>query len=271
MLRAKCMLLMILLIVWGTAPAAAQTSGYDFEKDSDFTLGALGVGLFGLGYWANQGFEPLSADEIEALDANHLNGLDRTAVDNWSPVAARASDHLMHSSIAVPAVLMLGSAARDQADVIGLMYLETHLLNSGLTYLLKNTFGRTRPFAYNDNPDIPQSLKMSHTARRSFPSGHTSTAFASMVFLATVHTRLNPDSSANNWVWGGCLAAAATTGYLRYAAGMHFPTDIIAGASIGAFAGWVVPQLHELEAAALPGDQKSRSSRQTTIGFTVGF
>ena len=262
-------LLLVLALV--VEPVLAEEPSYDLSGGRETALLVTGGGLFGLGYVADQSYEPLTPDEIAALDAGGLNALDRTAVNNWSPGAARASDYLMYTSAVAPALLMLDQSARNQADVIGLMYLETAMLNSGLTYLLKNVFGRTRPYVYNDNPDIPLSLKTSHTSRRSFPSGHTSTAFASLVFLATVQTRLHPDSSANGWVWGGCLAAAATTGYLRYAAGMHFPTDIVAGATMGAFAGWVVPQLHEWEPA--PGDpgEKARSAQQTVIGLSFGF
>ncbi len=272
MLGARYMSIVVILLMAASAwSAAAQTPEYDFDRDTDLALGAMGVGLFGLGYWADQAYEPLTPEDIDALDPAGLNGLDRTAVDNWSPGANRASDYTKIASVAAPLALMFSEPGRDQADVIGLMYLETHLINGGLTYLLKNVFGRSRPFVYNDNPDIPQSLKMSHTAQRSFPSGHTSSAFASLVFLATVHSRLHPGSSANDWIWGGCLAAAATTGYLRYSAGMHFPTDIIAGATIGAFAGWVVPELHELESASPDGEQKSRRGGQTVIGFSLGF
>ncbi len=48
-------------------------------------------------------------------------------------------------------------------------------------------------------------------------------------------------------MWAGSLTLAATTGYMRYQGGKHFPTDIISGAIIGSLAGWGVPKLHEVE------------------------
>ena len=114
-------------------------------------------------------------------------------------------------------------------------------------------------------------LKMEKTSRRSFYSGHTSSAFASMVFLAGVFERLYPDSDARGWVWGGCLAAATTTGYLRYAAGRHYPTDILAGAAVGAFVGYLVPALHEIEADSPDGPAGEKSRRSVTLGITRGF
>lgn len=251
--------------VWGAGPV------YELETGTDTALASAGLGLYGLGYLVDRSYEPLTAAEIDALDPRTLNSLDRTAVDNWSPAAGRASDYLVMVSAATPLALLAGEQGRAQSDVLGVMYVETMVLGTGLTYLLKNTFGRTRPFVYGDSPDIPRRLKMSRTARRSFPSGHTTTAFAALVFTASVFGRMYPDDSARTWVWGGCLAAAGTTGYLRYRAGMHFPTDILAGATIGAFAGWVVPQLHEWSPVPADGAQKFGGGGQAAWGLTLGF
>ena len=78
----------------------------------------------------------------------------------------------------------------------------------------------------------------------SFFSRHTSLAFASAVFLATTHDAYYPDSEARPYVWAGSLLAAAAVGWMRYEAGEHFPTDIIAGAVVGSAVGYAVPRLH---------------------------
>jgi membrane-associated phospholipid phosphatase len=87
--------------------------------------------------------------------------------------------------------------------------------------------------------------------------------------LAGVFEKLYPESSARGWVWGGCLTAAATTGYLRYAAGRHYPSDILVGAAMGAFVGYLVPRLHEIETAPESASRKSRPA--VTVGFSFGF
>ena len=122
---------------------------------------------------------------------------------------------------------------------------ETILLNNGVVQLLKGATDRTRPYAYNDDPGIPEEKKSEVTTRRSFPSGHTANAFAAAVFLGTTYSKLHPESSARKWVWAGSLTAATAVGCLRYRAGKHFPTDIITGAVIGASIGYLVPKLHE--------------------------
>jgi membrane-associated phospholipid phosphatase len=263
-------LLGLVFLVGAANPAfAVDEFPYDLETGTEAAvLGSTAV-LFGLGLWADQGYEPLTPEEIAALDPETINGFDRSATRRWSPGAAKASDIMLYATMVAPVSLAFTDQGSRQPGKLGVMYLETLLLQGGLTFLAKNSFSRTRPYVYNDNPDIPLAQKMEKTSRRSFYSGHTSSAFASMVFLASVFEKLYPDSSARGWVWGGCLTAAATTGYLRYAAGRHYPTDILVGAAMGAFVGYLVPSLHEIEVDTPGGTGKSRKS--VTMGFTFGF
>jgi undecaprenyl-diphosphatase len=122
------------------------------------------------------------------------------------------------------------------------------LLTVGATQALKSLFGRPRPFAYARAEGPQQDLRRRPTARRSFPSGHTANAFAAATFLGTVFGRLQPGDAARTWVWAGGLGVAAAVGYLRIRSGWHFPTDVVAGALIGAAAGALVPKLHDVAA-----------------------
>ena len=260
------------LLVQTAIPSAALADDkYELEGGKEATILGSSAILFGLGMWADKGYESLTPKEIAQLDPAAINSFDRAATGRWSPGAAKASDIMVYTTMAAPISLALTDQGSLEAGTIGVMYLETMLLQGAMTFLAKNSFERTRPYVYNDNPEIPLTLKMEKTSRRSFYSGHTSSAFASMVFLASVFERLYPDSSARGWVWGGCMAAAATTGYLRYAAGRHYPTDILAGAAMGAFVGYIVPSLHELEADGPGAPGSGKSGRTMTLGITMGF
>ena len=87
--------------------------------------------------------------------------------------------------------------------------------------------GRIRPYLADSSIQalIPAPLTM-----YSFPSGHTATAFAAAVVL----------------VYGSpgigliALLAAALVGFGRMATGVHYPTDVIAGALIGSLVGVIV-------------------------------
>lgn len=264
--------LIVIGVVAGAIPAHA-TDDFPYELEGGQEAAVLGgtALLFGLGLWADQAYVPLTPEEIARLDPTTINRFDRGATGRWSPGAAKASDIMLYTTMAAPISLAVTDQGSRQAGTLGVMYLETLLLQGGLTFLAKNSFARTRPYVYNDDPDIPLGLKMEKTSRRSFYSGHTSSAFASLVFLAGVFERLYPDSDARGWVWGGCLAAATTTGYLRYAAGRHYPTDILAGAVVGAFVGYLVPTLHEIEADSPDGSVDGKSRRSVTLGITLGF
>jgi len=66
-----------------------------------------------------------------------------------------------------------------------------------------------------------------HSNNRSFPSGHTATAFAAAEFMRREYQGVS--------IWYGVAgyAAAATTGYLRMYNNKHWLGDVIAGAGIG--------------------------------------
>lgn len=259
--------LILLLLFWVT-DSAADEFPYELKTGRELAILAPSIALFGLGYLKEANTRPLIPEEIDALDANQINTFDRTATIRWSPGAAQASDYLSYTTLGAPVSLMFTTRGSDKPGTLGLMYLETMLLNGGLTYSMKTLFSRTRPYVYNDDLAIPADAKQNLFARRSFPSGHTSNAFASMVFLATVYSQLYPDSAARDWVWGGCLVTASVTGYLRYAAGKHFPTDILAGAALGAFCGWLVPHLHEIDTSDSPVQDPRQ---QMLVGLTFGF
>lgn len=90
--------------------------------------------------------------------------------------------------------------------------------------LLKNLLCRARPNAAGAGgflamfPCFPAPYALA-----SFPSGHTTTAFA----LATVLSLWYP---RGRWVWGG---GAVLVGWSRIILGSHFPSDVLAGAVLG--------------------------------------
>ena len=70
-------------------------------------------------------------------------------------------------------------------------------------------------------------------------------AFAAAVHFSMVNQRLRGNAGDSGWIWAASLSVATLTGYLRYAAGKHHPSDILAGAVLGSFVGWLMPTLHE--------------------------
>jgi hypothetical protein len=205
----------------------------------------------GGGFVIQRNVDTLTTDEIAGLDALDVNAFDRGATRQWDPTSSSVSDALVIGVLAAPTALLVTAPGSREPLTLGVMYAEVLLLGNGVTGMIKGAAKRPRPYVYNDDPDITLERKQSKSARTSFPSGHTTNAFAAAVFLSTVYGRLHPTSPARPWIWAGSLTAATAVGVLRYEAGKHFPTDVMAGAAVGAFLGWIVPRIHESERVRL--------------------
>ena len=212
----------------------------DGKRESILFISAIGLGVFGL--TVNDDIVPFTLDEINALNRNDVNNFDRGATYNWSPTAGNTSDILVSALILSPALLAFSDEVRNDFTPVLTMYFQTLILAEALPLTLKGITQRIRPFAYNE--DTPLEEKQKQNAKRSFFSGHTSVAFAMAVFLSTVYSDYHPNSEWKPFIWGVSLLAATTVGYLRYAAGKHFPTDIITGALIGSAVGYFIPFIH---------------------------
>jgi membrane-associated phospholipid phosphatase len=95
------------------------------------------------------------------------------------------------------------------------------LINTAITQAMKYTINRNRP--YQDYPTIIYPYTIENDA--SFPSGHTSTAFALATSMSIQYKKWYVVVPAFAW--------AGSVGYSRMYLGEHYPTDVLAGAAIG--------------------------------------
>jgi membrane-associated phospholipid phosphatase len=93
-------------------------------------------------------------------------------------------------------------------------------VSGGISLILKYTINRDRPFI--TYPDI---TKKSKAGSPSFPSGHTSSAFATATSVSLAYPKW--------YVIAPSFAWAGTVGYSRMHLGVHYPSDVLAGALIG--------------------------------------
>lgn len=105
-------------------------------------------------------------------------------------------------------------------------------LNLGMTYLLKYSVNRDRP--YTTYPDI---LPKSEDGSPSFPSGHTSSSFATATSLSLLYPKWYV--IAPSFIWAGSV------GFSRVYLGAHYPSDVLAGALVGMGSAWLTHRANQ--------------------------
>lgn len=117
-------------------------------------------------------------------------------------------------------------------------------LSAVISNILKVAVDRARPFEV-----LPDVLKLAGGGSGSFPSGHTSDAFALATALALVFP-------GRRLVWPA-LAWAVAVGYTRIALGVHYPSDVLGGALIGFGSAWLVQAVAARRLRPGPQDAQS--------------
>jgi membrane-associated phospholipid phosphatase len=174
--------------------------------------------------------------ENPGTQANHF--LDHAATD--FEVFASPGAYVIGGSLY--AIGRLGDFGR-VAD-LGLHGTEAVLAGDAVTGVLKGLVGRTRPFVTADsNPhDFKFGAGFTNADRVSFPSGHTTTAFAAAAAVTAETGRWWPGST--RFVGPVMYGGATMVGLGRMYHNKHWASDVILGAAIGTFAGQKVAQLN---------------------------
>lgn len=159
----------------------------------------------------------------QTLDFSMLRAINKNEHPNWDKTMKITSTSIYPVMVATPSSLLLTGYINDDKIMMrngvktGVAIGLNLLLTSGLKYAIN----RPRPFAQYPN-DIVQR---DHAGKYSFPSGHTSTAFATATALTL---------STKKWyVAVPSYAYACAVGYSRMRLGVHFPSDVLGGIVVG--------------------------------------
>ena len=147
--------------------------------------------------------------------------------------------------IADPGSIVIGSAMyvagrltnHNTLQDVGLHMTESVVLGSSATIVLKRLLGRARPFVSNgtDPRDFKFGKGFGDADRQSFPSGHTTAAFAAASSVTSEMKRVYPGST---WIVGPVMYGSATmVGLARMYHNKHWASDVALGAAIGTFSG----------------------------------
>jgi len=237
--------LLFFLFLILTVCQAQNDKTYQLSKKKEFTIGATCLVLGVADQILSNNLKPLSEVSILNLDRMDVPSFDRSATNQFSSRAKDLSDVFEYAVFLVPSSLMISEKGRAEAKELGVMYVEAFTLNVFSTQFVKYIARRNRPFMYNESLDL--STKMTTNGRKSFYSGHVSHTATLSVFTAKVFSDLHPDSRWKTAIWATAFAIPVTTGYLRYKAGQHFPSDVAVGLIAGSLIGYFVPEFHRLK------------------------
>jgi membrane-associated phospholipid phosphatase len=177
---------------------------------------------------------------IGPADITQVNGLDRTLMDPYSAGLDFTSTLLQYASAALPLALAY-FVPREDLIPMGVVYLESLSFAVGAKNILKYLIPRYRPYVYlGGAPGVSTT-----DDDQSFPSGHATVAFAAAAAGVSLFDASFPRSP---YFWpftAGCYGLAILTATFRVASGMHFLTDVLAGAALGSLCGYLIPFLHE--------------------------
>ena len=161
---------------------------------------------------------------------------------------------------------------------------EAVLVGLATTFVLKTTLGRARPYITADtNPrNFGLGRGFKSTSYQSFPSGHSTAAFAAAAAVATETAEWWPRT---RWIIAPIVYGGATlVGVSRMYEDKHWASDVVLGAAVGVFAGLKTVRFNHTHAGNridrwLLGDSKTATRAQlrftpivgSSPGLAVGF
>lgn len=153
-------------------------------------------------------------------------------------------------AIGTPAALLAVGFIKDDASFKkeGLNAAVAVIGTYGVGYILKKSVNRNRP--YVKYPFL-QNYKIENDS--SFPSGSTSVAFSAATSLSLSYPKW--------YVIAPAALYATGVGYSRLHLGVHYPSDVVAGAVLGAGSAFVSRQLNKM----LVNEFRKRKVKKSTF------
>ena len=162
----------------------------------------------------------LSAQNADIELLQRINSNDSEFWRGYSKAISNTTTYVSLTTIA--GVATTGLIKNDKQLLRDALYLGVNLgTNALFTYSVKNSFKRPRP-----GITYPAQITMyEDVSSLSFPSGHTSEAFSTATALSLKYPEWYIIAPAYLW--------AGSVGYSRMNLGVHYPSDVLAGALLG--------------------------------------
>lgn len=158
----------------------------------------------------------------QRFDDRVLMALQNNRTPLQTDIGLFLSRNYRYGDIGIPAGMFIGGVI-DHNQALrqnSLFVASSTAFSYGITFLIKTLVKRPRPFIQNIN-----LVPVYRAGDYSFPSGHTSSTFATATALSMAYPKWYVIAPVYLW--------AGATSYSRMYLGEHYPTDVGAGAVIG--------------------------------------
>ena len=147
----------------------------------------------------------------------------------FDPFFVVVTDSIIYLTIVIPVTFFITGLIKKSVYIRKVAYQITAsiLLSGAVATAIKYLVGRERPFY-----TYPELEKLSTGGSPSFPSGHSADAFA----IATAIYLIYPKWYVFILVYGWAVGIA----FSRMRLGVHFPSDVLVGISIGILSALVI-------------------------------
>lgn len=169
----------------------------------------------------------------QSADIRLLRQINLERNTRFDPAFIAITNSATPLALSIPMGFVLKACIRrDSASVQQAIHIAgSQIVAAVLATAIKYSVNRTRPWvAY---PDIQ---KLSGGGGPSFPSGHTTSAFVLATSMSTAFPKWYVIVPSFTW--------AGAVGYSRMDLGCHYPSDVLAGALLGAGSVWINMKLN---------------------------
>jgi len=165
-----------------------------------------------------------------------------------------ASDLLRDSLVASVALTALAMPDGDDAT--------EHTISKSKGLIVELAALKSTGLITNSIKDLTDRERPNHANDQSFPSGHTSRAFTAAALTSKNLESLYLNETVESGIRIGVYTIASATAWARVEAGVHYPTDVLAGAALGNFLSRFIHdaflgldhQSADIEVSLLPGE-----------------
>ncbi|WP_317617128.1 phosphatase PAP2 family protein [Mucilaginibacter phyllosphaerae] len=168
--------------------------------------------------------------QIQQFDDRIMLDLQASRTPAQTDVMLFLSRTYKYGDIGVPAALLAGGIIRNDWKMRenSLYVASSTAISYGAMLLIKHLVKRRRPFVQNIN-----IVPVYRAGSTSFPSGHAATTFSTAMAVSNAYPKWYVIAPA--FLWAGSVS------YSRMYLGVHYPSDVLAGAALGTGTALLLP------------------------------